>query len=220
MELHFLGSSDGTPLTKKFELKPDSTIEKTPYPFVKNFDSYTENLRSLSEVADSIAQHAKMNHCLLKGKLTKELNNQSRAGSTDPNTPTDWVCFDLDGVKGFRTIPAFLKALGLSGEPYIRQYSASAGITSDPADDVLNAHIFMQLDKPERPAKIKQWLMAKNLTVPELREQLTLTASKVALRWPLDITVCQNDKLIFIAPPILEGGLTDPYRGKRIKLCR
>jgi len=34
-----------------------------------------------------------------------------------------------------------------------------------------------------------------------LTSSLKLTSTNVALLWPLDITVCQNDKIIYVAPP-------------------
>jgi hypothetical protein len=42
----------------------------------------------------------------------------------------------------------------------------------------------------------------------------------VALRYPLDRTVNQNDKLIYIAPPILAAGVEDKLSGDRIQLVR
>jgi hypothetical protein len=41
----------------------------------------------------------------------------------------------------------------------------------------------------------------------------------MSLHWTVDITVCQNDKLLYITPPTLEG-IVDPTNGKRIELVK
>ena len=40
----------------------------------------------------------------------------------------------------------------------------------------------------------------------------------MTLSYPLDVTSCQNDKLLFIADPVVEG-LEDPLVGRRFELC-
>ncbi len=67
----------------------------------------------------------------------------------------------------------------------------------------------MLLDKPYAAPLIKQWLVQKNHEVPLLNASMTLTKTGNALTWPLDISACQNDKLIYIAPPVLKG-IKDP----------
>jgi hypothetical protein len=47
--------------------------------------------------------------------------------------------------------------------------------------------------------------------------QLTLANNNITLKWPLDITTCQNDKLIYIAPPVCQG-FDDPLAGQRFVL--
>jgi hypothetical protein len=67
---------------------------------------------------------------------------------------------------------------------------------------------------------IKQWLIAMNLTIPGLRSSISLSRNNNAPRWALDITTCQNDKLIYIAPPLLEDGVEDNFQGDRIQLVK
>jgi len=67
---------------------------------------------------------------------------------------------------------------------------------------------------------LKEWLKHLNLTTKILRDQITLTKSGNALHWPLDITVCQNDKLIYVAPPVLHDGLIDKLKAKRIQIVK
>jgi len=64
---------------------------------------------------------------------------------------------------------------------------------------------------------LKQWLKNLNLTLLKTQD---LARSGNSLLWPIDITTCQNDKLIYIAPPKFKG-LDDPHAGKnRIKLVK
>ena len=68
------------------------------------------------------------------------------------------------------------------------------------------------------PILLKLWLPHLNLTVPGLRAQATLSANGMTLSYPLDVTNCQNDKLLFIADPVVDG-LEDPLAGRRFELC-
>jgi hypothetical protein len=49
--------------------------------------------------------------------------------------------------------------------------------------------------------------MYLNLHCKGLTDGITLSATGTHLSWPLDITTCQNDKLLFIAPPVLGKGV-------------
>jgi hypothetical protein len=40
----------------------------------------------------------------------------------------------------------------------------------------------------------------------------------MTLRYPLDVTSNQNDRLLFIADPVVQG-LEDPLAGRRFELC-
>jgi hypothetical protein len=60
-------------------------------------------------------------------------------------------------------------------------------------------------------AQIKQWLLYKNLTHDKLINQLKLSKTCISLRYSLDSTVCQNDKLIYIAHPTCIG-FDDPMQ--------
>ena len=67
------------------------------------------------------------------------------------------------------------------------------------------------------PASLKLWFKYLNLTIAELRERITLAANGLTLRYPLDITYNQNDRLLFLADPIVIGA-NDPIAGQRIEL--
>lgn len=114
------------------------------------------------------------------------------------------------------TIDVLLNELGLADISYIVQWSASYKVT----DTKLRAHVFMLLDRPYAAPLLKQWLIQKNHEVPFLRNAMELTKTGNAIRWPLDISACQNDKLIYIAPPVFKG-MKDPMgKTPRIQLVR
>ena len=211
MELVFLQAA--TPLTKQFTKAKDGTITKTPYPFVWEFTSIKEKCASLSDLKTLLERHAAASHCLLKGTINRDLQNESRAGSTDTNAATEFAVLDLDGLPDHVTIDALLDQLGIKDISYVVQWSASYGIS----DKKLRAHVFFMLDKPTAAPLLKQWLIHLNHTTQLLRDSMSLTKTGNSISWPLDISACQNDKLIYIAPPVLKG-LKDPLKGARIAL--
>lgn len=194
------------PLTKTYTKKPDGSIEKSSYPNVSNFTSFEENCSDMKAFEALIKRHAALGHTLLKGQIARPLKAESRKGSTDSNAQTDWIVLDLDGLPNAASVDQLLIALNFVDVSYVVQYSASYGIENKD----LRAHVFMQLAKPMAAPLLKQWLMDLNHRIDMLRNAMTLTRTGNALSWPLDITACQNDKLIYIAPPLLKGGIKDP----------
>lgn len=204
------------PLTKTFRLK-DGQIEKIGHPRILDYTSHEIEFESIETLAKALTKHAKLGHCFLKGQVSRPLVNEPRAGTTNPNSPTRILLLDFDGIKGIDSVEDALTQLSLSGVDYIVQFSSSMGVLPERG---LSAHVFMILDKETSPALLKQWLTHQNLTVPILRTNLALTRTYNSIRWPLDITTCQNDKLIYIAPPLLENGVKDEFKGERIKLVK
>lgn len=191
--------SGAVPLTKSY------TAEGvTPYPHLSNFTSTNHDVQTIKDLYVVIKAAAAQGHCLLKGAINRDLNNESRAGSTDSTTVTEWVCFDLDSTT-FTTPEEFIQALPTEYHniSYITQYSASYGIKSK----TMGCHIFMLLSAPIKANILKLALQTLNFNIPALSNQLTLTRSEIALHYPLDITCCQNDKLIYIAPPVLDKSI-------------
>ena len=213
-------------LTKTYA-RTKQGITKTPYPFVWEFSSHEENFTSLSQLEQLLKKHAAQGHCALKGMISRPLVRESRAGSTDTNATTEWVVLDLDGLPTTvdiagqaqpqtLTIDLLLYEMGLGDVSYVVQYSASYGIENQK----LRAHVFMLLDKPMAAPLLKQWLIQKNHEVSFLSKSMGLTKTGNAISWPLDISACQNDKLIYIAPPTLKG-IKDPLAGSpRISLVK
>ena len=218
MKFTFLQAS--VPLTKTFT-KTKSEITKTPYPMTWEFSSHDVVITSLKDLETALIKHAALGHCALKGQIKRSLVTESRAGSTTTSDQTEWVVLDLDGIPDHHngqamTVDLFLDAMGLKDISYIVQWSASQGIF----DTRMRAHIFMLLDKPMAAPLLKQWLIQKNHEVPFLNESMELTKSNNTIRWPLDVSACQNDKLIYIAPPELKG-IKDPFaKSPRIALVK
>lgn len=205
MLAYFLSSPK--PIIKRYELK-DGSLEKYSYPFVYEVTSHEEEFSDLSTLAQLIQAHASRGNCLLKGTLIRPLVAESRAGSTDPDARTPFVCLDLDGVEGYQTVDLFLDEIGCGDVDYILQWSSSMGVENQAG---FRCHVFMLLDRSQHPQMLKYWLMHLNLKTDRLNRQLQLTRTGNSLRWTLDITTCQNDKLLYIAPPEFGPGLEDPY---------
>ena len=206
MEIVFLEADK--PLTKRFELDSKKKLIKHSYPHVLDFTSHREKHTTLKSLARSIRAHGKLNHCLLKGTIQRDLVMESRAGSTDRNKETRWLCLDIDGLKNIKSVADFLLLLPpeFQNVDHIIQYSSSMGIDIKKG---LSAHVFFMLDRNYTPAALKGYLTKLNLTIPVLEKQLSLSRTKNVLKWPLDISVAQNDKLLYIAPPILGAGVID-----------
>ena len=222
MKLTFLNAS--VPLTKTYTKQPDGSVEKSSYPNVWEVTSTIEEAKDLSVMEHLISKHAALGNCLLKGMVMRDLVSESRKDSTDRNATTEWLCLDIDGIdpvftaRTVHTNPvtkevtetaaeiavtpdSLLTAMGLGDVSYILQWSGSMNINGP----TLRCHIFMMLTKPVSAPLIKQWLIQKNHEVMLLRAHQTLTKTGNALSWGLDITACQSDKLIYIAPPVLKG---------------
>lgn len=206
MDIFFLLSTK--PLAKSYELASDGSLIRQPYPFVHDFTSLITHPKDLKSLASSMRTHARNGACILKGTLGRPLVDESRKGATDPDAKTDWICLDLDGIDHYQTVDLFLQDIGCGDVDHIVQWSSSMGIENKAG---FRCHIFMRLTQPVHPQILKHWLMHLNLTTPALRNQLTLTKTGNSLRWPLDVTTCQNDKLLYISPPILGKGIADPF---------
>lgn len=211
MQINFLQDAGGSRLTKTF-----TATETHPYPNAATFSSFHYDITTLDEFYDALQAHSKLGHCLLKGALAAPLKEERRAGKTTPLDPTEYLVLDLDFDQGFSSIDEFMAAIGLSGVDYILHHSSSSGIRSKPG---LRAHIIVLLHTPKPPALLKTWLQHLNVTVPQLRDQCQLSANGFTVKWALDVTTCQNDKLIYIADPNVQG-IEDPMAGKRFELCK
>jgi hypothetical protein len=220
MFLTFLESD--VPLTKTYVRETDGSITKSAYPNVWQVSSHTYKVPDLAEFERLLHLHSSLGHCLLKGNPTRDLFQESRAGTTDRNAETMWLCLDFDGIpcgKASRAeIDRILTELGLGDVSYILQWSGSQNVTSTD----LRCHVFILLSKPMSAPMIKQWLIQKNFETPRLRNCQQLTKTNMSLTWALDVTACQSDKLIYIAPPTLVNMGSSPPLGSmpRIQLVK
>ena len=218
IKLTFLSAS--TPLTKRIVKNKDGSLTKHGYPHVANFTSTTTPVKTLKDmyvaIMEAMSDPAKP--CLLKGTIQHALENESRAKSTSSNSITRWLCLDLDRAP-FSSSEEFMAAIQMHDISYIVQYSSSYKL--DPKDKTLSAHIFVTLDQTMQPGQIKAWLMYLNFNTPVLRSSITLTNSAGSgLHYPLDITTCQNDKLLYIAEPAFVN-MTSPVKAEaRVKMVK
>jgi hypothetical protein len=217
MQVDFLQAS--IPLTKYFKLKDEGGFETQPYPMVKHFTSHRESFSTIEELLPLLQRHAAQGHCLLKGRLNQPLNEESRAGMTNGAEHTSWLLLDLDFSTGdWGSIEQFVDDISpeFKDVSFIFQHSSSAGIKYPTG---FRGHIWILLDKPESPEALKRWLRYVNLNNSRLTDQIRLAANGHALVYPLDTTTCQNDKLIYIAPPVCDGFL-DPIADQRFRLIK
>jgi len=202
-----------------FALEADESLTKTihrdhtdPYPHTLYFTSHSFTASTPLAFATKLEAHADKGHCLIKGNLQRELINEPRRGTTDPQDTTLWVCLDFDGLET-PDLLSTLQEMHCDVDRVI-QYSASSGFKPG-----LRAHVFMFLTHPASPAFLKLWLKSLNLGISTLHDQITLNRAGTHIRWPLDVSACQNDKLLYIAPPILVN-VAPAHTGPRIQFIK
>lgn len=216
VQITALFASDRQHLGKSFT-KVEGELKVSSYPHVLNFQSAESTIRTVQELGAWAQAVADKGGCLLKGINHRPLSGEPRAGSTDPNDETEWVCLDLDGIAGMDTVEDFLAVMpsAFRSTSHVVQYSSSMGIV----DKGLSAHIFF-LIKSTKAAVLKRWLQRINFETPVLLDNLKLARTGAALKYSLDITTCQNDKLIYVAPAQLGKGVKDTFEGERIQFVK
>jgi len=223
MQLTFLAAANRLRLSKKHCPK----IGFTPYPHVKNVTSYEQDITldddGLVVFERLLHEHGSKGRCLLKGEFKRPIKNESRAGKTNRVAYSNLLVLDLDGItlpghtnpKTFtkQDIATLAKDIMRELPPavqdcsFIAQASASLGLKGDK----VSLHIFILL-KHAMPAKaVKLWLQSANFESQLFSSQLELSSNGHSLKYPLDISVADNSKLIFIAPPTFEDKTYDPF---------
>ena len=188
----------------------DGTSE--PYPLVRDFTSTVWGYETIGQLLDILQVTGESGGCMLKGHLSREIINEPRSGLTDATALTDLLIIDYDSDDGFDSIEDLLGEIdpALPQTDYIFQHSASAGIKGAVG---LRGHVFIRLSEPTSPVLIKQWLKKVNLTSSRFKARVKLSRNAMALCYALDITVNQNDKLIYVAKPKLKG-INDPIQDR------
>lgn len=205
MELTFLEAKE--PLTKSI-----SQTDVRPYPPAKFLTSYEESVTTPFELFDAIKDHAHLNHALLKGSLVRNIRNESRAGLTDTQGSTRWICLDVDGLQGF-SVKQLVHKLSFEDVSHVIQYSATSGLFKNTS---LKVHLFFLLEDDISPDFMHDWLTWLNFQFFE--PHIKLNPAGTTLHYPIDPTLSQNSRLIFIAPPNFEDDNLDPYSGSRISM--
>lgn len=193
-----------TPMVKQFCKQKDGSILQISYPMIVKVTSDVVEVNSMGEMYKALTKHMD-GQCMLKGELDRPLLNESRRQMCRPDTPTRIVVLDLDKAP-FSSPEEFMKAVELDDVTYIWQWSSSAKLTKT---KTISGHIFIMLDKPVHPQHIKAWLMQLNMGKDVLKKAITLSASKAALHWPLDVIVNDNGRIIYISPPVFKD-IADP----------
>ena len=223
MEVVFLKS-------KQRLIKQISPTEKKPYPLAKNFTSHHHKFEKSEKGFDTfntlLNDYASKGAALHKGLLKKKLKNESRALMTDRVAQTDLLVMDLDGVEfpissskstlntfDIQTIAEqFVTYLPVEFQDvsYIAQASASLGLKGNK----VSMHLFFILKHSVHPKILKEWLRMLNYEIDFLANQLKLSANGQSIAYPLDVSLADNSKLIYIAPPKFIN-MKDPIEGDR-----
>ena len=232
MQVTFLEASNGQRLSKHHS----PTKGFTPYPHVKNVTSHEENIlldaTGISMLEQLIRRHADRGHCLLKGDLKRQLDNESRAGKTNRVAYNNHLVLDIDGVtlpghtnpKTYTDTDVSVLAKAVMRElppevqdcSFIAQASASLGLKGDK----VSLHIFILLSHAMPAKAMKLWLQSCNFESKLFSSQLELSSNGHSLKYPLDVSVADNSKLIFIAPPTFEDGTYDPFGSSSERVVR
>lgn len=232
MQLTFLEAANGQRLSKRHCPKNGFT----PYPHVKSVTSHEHDLPTdsagLSMLERLIREHGKQGHCLLKGNLKRPIENESRAGKTDRIAYSNLLVLDIDGIvlnghtnpKTFteKDVSTLAKAVmrELPAEvqdcSFIAQASSSLGLKGEK----VSLHIFILLSHPMPAKAVKLWLQNCNFESKLFASQLELSSNGHSLKYPLDTSVADNSKLIFIAPPTFEDETHDPFATSSERVVR
>lgn len=222
-------------LKAKQKLVKEITTEGTkPYPLAKNFTSehhtIEPNQKGFNEFYELLQTHAAAGHALHKGDLKKKLKNESRALMTDRTAATQLLVLDLDGITfpGAKTAyntydiqniaEAFVQYLPqeFKDVSYIAQASASLGLKANK----ISLHLFFLLGHTVQPRALKEWLRTLNYEIDFLADQLNLSANGQSISYPLDVSLADNSKLVYIGTPKFTG-VQDPITGDRfVKIDR
>jgi hypothetical protein len=232
MQLTFLEAANGQRLSKRHCPKTGFT----PYPHVKSVSSHEQNIpldiTGLAMLEQLIRDHGEQGYCLLKGNLKRPIQNESRAGKTDRIGYSNLLVLDIDGItipghtnpKTFtdKDVSTLAKAVmrELPAEvqdcSFIAQASSSLGLKGDK----VSLHIFILLQHAMPAKAVKLWLQNCNFESQLFSSQLELSSNGHSLKYPLDTSVADNSKLIFIAPPTFEDETHDPFSSPTERIVR
>lgn len=223
MRVTFLQSSAGLRLTKTI-----SPTDSKSYPDVKAVTSTEYDIEVdddwHADFAALLEKEGSLGKCLLKGPLKKPLVAESRAGYSDKIAYSDLLVLDLDNLRLDPNVigtPPLSKAnvkfiadevLKHLGPDFINvSYVAQASSSLGRKTGKVSMHIYFALSIPLPPKTIKLWLKHINQSITLFKDQLELSSTGQSLRYPLDPSVADNSKLIFISPPDFTVAGLDPF---------
>jgi hypothetical protein len=199
MELTFLKAA--VPLAKTYR----SGKCTSSYPLVKELTSQIAYADDLNSFAQLLRSYGSQGYALMKGSLAKQITSESRAGLALKDKASEYLVLDID-YGDFSSAEAVIQRLPSEFHDcsYVLHYSSSFKITKKH----FAGHLYFMLEDPLTADKLKEAVKAINLQF--FRDDLTLNATKVALQWPLDPTINEASRLIYIAPPTCLGKQEDP----------
>jgi len=187
MQLNFIYANK--PLVKNL-------ITGESYPLVSKVSSASFAGDGIMWIYATLKLTADIKSALLTGKLTQTLKEESRAGKVE-DEPTQLLILDVDKKLPFTTRDEFLNAIGINCS-YVFQHSSRSK-----SEDSIEGHYFIELNEKTEREQIKRWLKHLNLTL--FTQELELSNSRLALKWPLDPIVNDPARIVYIAPPICES---------------
>jgi hypothetical protein len=208
----FIRAADGTPMVKKI-----TNTFTSSYPMVKVLNSHTATIKDEAtwpeQLTTILEKEAAAGSALMKGGFDRPLKEESRAGRSDRIAGTRLLALDIDGLglPGWTEQRDFTKeeleqaadAVLMTMPPFLREASyvvnASASLGTKPG---INLHIFLLLDDEIDPKTLKTFLTALNFHTPTVRYQTKLTASGLVLSYPIDRSLADNSRIIYIGTPI------------------
>lgn len=215
MDITFLEATTGIRLSKHY-----ADNKFTAYPNVKNVTSHLEHVTDIDSLHAAIMDHASRGHCMLKNTLKRPLVNESRRSMCDKFAPTQILVLDFDKFPvvserlDLETAVDFalnsLSKFGLHITDYVAQASSSFKLRGNR----FSFHVFFILSDKIDPRIMKTWLQYINLTIEEYKKSITLSENGHSLSYPLDPSVADNSKLIYIAPPTFADVQNDPFAGQ------
>lgn len=211
MDLTFIEAASKTPLVKRF-----TAAETVPYPNVVQVNSHEYKVNDIKEFYELLQETAPKGWAMLRGHFTQELRNESRRGKHDKQGLTKRITLDFDNIttsvagvaqcdsEGVRHIAE--QCMGKLPEEFADvSYVATASSSFGTREDAVSIHVELFLDAEVSPVELKRYLQHLNFNNDWLRDQITLSSNALALSYPLDVSVADNTKLIFIGTPIFDG---------------
>tara|TARA_S200000501_G_scaffold340390_1_gene348925 strand:- start:257 stop:2701 length:2445 start_codon:yes stop_codon:yes gene_type:complete len=217
LKVTLIESSNGIPLQKRFNA--DKTF---PFPNTRELTSHECEIENTKELTALIKDASSRGWALMRGHFTEKLTNQSRKGKHDRQARTERLTLDFDKVPyGIssgtvidsrfveHTARSILLRFGQLFNGISCVVSASSSFGCSPGH--VSFHVEILLEKQVETGLLKRWLQFLNLTY--FKNEIELSSLYGALKWPLDVSVADNSKIIYIAPPLFDG-VKDPFDGK------